>query len=99
MILINLLPHRELARKRARQVFNASLAAAALAGALVAGAVYLWYQHEIAGQQARNALCRKRCAPVRSGALSRLLYCSREAGRWQRIRRPRAWPTANWACA
>jgi len=56
VILINLLPHRELARKRARQVFNASLAAAALAGALVAGAVYLWYQHEIAGQQARNAL-------------------------------------------
>ena len=40
MILINLLPHREMARKRARQVFNTSLGAAAVLGALIAGGVY-----------------------------------------------------------
>ncbi len=55
MILINLLPHRELARKRARQAFNASLGASVLLGALIAGCVYLWYQHEIGNQQDRNA--------------------------------------------
>ena len=55
MILINLLPHRELARKRARQAFNASLGASVLLGALIAGCVYLWYQHEIGTQQDRNA--------------------------------------------
>lgn len=54
MILINLLPHREMARKRARQVFNASLGMAALAGAVVAGGIYLWFQSEISLQQGRN---------------------------------------------
>lgn len=54
MILINLLPHREMARKRARQVFNASLGMAALAGAAVAGGIYLWLQSEISAQQGRN---------------------------------------------
>ena len=54
MILINLLPHRELARKKARQVFNTSLAGAAVLGALVAGVVYLWFQNEISRQQERN---------------------------------------------
>ncbi len=54
MILINLLPHRELARKKARQVFNSSLAGAAVLGALVAGGVYLWFQNEISRQQERN---------------------------------------------
>ena len=41
VILINLLPHRERARKRGRQVFNTSLGAAAVLGALIAGGVYL----------------------------------------------------------
>ncbi len=54
MILINLLPHREMARKRARQMFNTALAASAVAGALIAAGVYLWYQNEISGQQDRN---------------------------------------------
>jgi type IV pilus assembly protein PilN len=54
VILINLLPHRELARKKARQVFNTSLAGAAVLGALVAGGVYLWFQNEISRQQERN---------------------------------------------
>ena len=56
MILINLLPHRELARKRARQLFNASLAASVVGGALVAAGVYLWYQNAIEDQQERNTI-------------------------------------------
>ncbi|MDB5731825.1 MAG: Fimbrial assembly family protein [Variovorax sp.] len=55
MILINLLPHREAARKRRRENFYASLGAAALAGVMIAGGAYLWYQARIADQQARNA--------------------------------------------
>ena len=55
MILINLLPHREMARKEARQTFNTSLALSALAGLIVAGGVYLWYQQQISVQQERNA--------------------------------------------
>ena len=54
MILINLLPHREMARKRARQLFNASLGMSAVLGALIAGGIYLWYQNEISTQQGRN---------------------------------------------
>lgn len=54
MILINLLPHREMARKRARQAFNVSLVSSVLLGAAVAGGIYLWYQHAISEQQNRN---------------------------------------------
>lgn len=54
MILINLLPHREAARKRRREVFYATLGAAALAGVLISGAVYTWYLAQIESQQAKN---------------------------------------------
>ena len=54
MILINLLPHREMARKKAHQVFNTSLGLSALAGLAIAGGIYLWYQHQISEQQDRN---------------------------------------------
>lgn len=54
MILINLLPHREAARKRRRDAFHASLGAAALIGGLLAGVVYLWYQTQISSQQGKN---------------------------------------------
>jgi len=54
VILINLLPHREMARKKARQVFNTSLVGSVLLGALVAGGVYLWLQNQISNQQERN---------------------------------------------
>lgn len=56
MILINLLPHREAARKLRRDIFNVSLGVSALAGGLVAGMIFLWYQAQISGQQARNQL-------------------------------------------
>ena len=54
MILINLLPHREAARKRRQEHFYATLVAAALFGALVAGLVYVWYETQISNQRSRN---------------------------------------------
>lgn len=54
MILINLLPHREAARKQRRDVFNVSMLAAFLIGGLIAGAIYLWFQTRISEQQAQN---------------------------------------------
>lgn len=58
MILINLLPHREAARKRRRQRFIVSLALSLIAGALVAGGLYLAQLAEIATQRSRNDLLR-----------------------------------------
>ena len=55
MILINLLPHREAARKRRRDVFNASLVASAILGSLIALAIFLWYQAAISVQQGVNS--------------------------------------------
>lgn len=56
MILINLLPHREAARKLRRDVFNISLGASLLLGALLAGLIYVWFQSQISGQQEQNQL-------------------------------------------
>ncbi|MBX3586210.1 MAG: PilN domain-containing protein [Ramlibacter sp.] len=54
MILINLLPHREEARKRKREAFYAALGASALVGGVIAGAIFLWYQAQISTQQGKN---------------------------------------------
>lgn len=54
MILINLLPHREAARKRRRDAFYAALGASALAGGVIAGIVFLWFAAQISNQQSRN---------------------------------------------
>lgn len=56
MILINLLPHREAARKLRRDIFNVSLGAAALVGGLIAGIIFLWFEAQISGQQGKNQL-------------------------------------------
>lgn len=56
MILINLLPHREAARKLRRDIFNVSLGASALAGGVIAGIIFLWFQAQISGQQEKNQL-------------------------------------------
>ncbi|WP_137892523.1 PilN domain-containing protein [Ramlibacter sp. 2FC] len=56
MILINLLPHREAARKRRREIFYATLGGSALLGGLIAAAVFTWYQAKIGSQQDRNQL-------------------------------------------
>lgn len=54
MILINLLPHREAARKFRRDLFFASLGASAFAGVVIAGGIYLWFAAQISSQQTRN---------------------------------------------
>jgi type IV pilus assembly protein PilN len=54
VILINLLPHREAARKRRREAFYASLMLSALGGVIVAGAIYVWYAAQISDQQGKN---------------------------------------------
>ncbi len=56
MILINLLPHREMARKRRKELFNASLGLSVFAGGLLAGLIFLWFQAQISTQQAQNQL-------------------------------------------
>lgn len=55
MILINLLPHREAARKRQKEQFFTQLGLSALLGGIICGAVFTWYQGQIASQQERNA--------------------------------------------
>ncbi|QNP49849.1 PilN domain-containing protein [Diaphorobacter aerolatus] len=59
MILINLLPHREAARKRRKEAFQVTMVMAAVLGALIAGAVYMWYQNRIESQQERNAFLQR----------------------------------------
>ena len=54
MILINLLPHREAARKRRRETFQAIMVASALAGLAIAGLIYWWFQMQITDQQDKN---------------------------------------------
>ena len=54
MILINLLPHREAARKRKRESFYVALGASALVGGVIAGAIFLWYAAQISVQESRN---------------------------------------------
>lgn len=58
MILINLLPHREAARKRRREMFQATMVIAALLGLAIAGVIYWWFQMMITDQQGKNSLLR-----------------------------------------
>ena len=55
VILINLLPHREVARKRRKEAFQITMFASVIAGLLIAAFVYWWVQLQIEGQQGRNA--------------------------------------------
>ncbi len=64
MILINLLPHREAARKRRREWFMFQLLLALLAGLVLAGVVALSYQARIDAQRERNDLYRSEIALV-----------------------------------
>ena len=56
MILINLLPHREIARKRRQELFNVSLGLSVFVGGLLAGLVFLWLESQISTQQDKNQL-------------------------------------------
>lgn len=66
MILINLLPHREAARKRRREAFYAALGASAILGGVIAGVVYGWYAAQISTQQSRNLLLKTEIARLDS---------------------------------
>ena len=56
MILINLLPHREAARKRRRDIFNISLGASAVFGGLIAAGIFAWYSAAISAQEGINQI-------------------------------------------
>ena len=56
MILINLLPHREAARKRRREMFYAALGASAVGGLVISGGIWLWFSAQISNQEQRNAM-------------------------------------------
>ena len=56
MILINLLPHREAARKKRQDLFNVTLGASALAGGLISGVIFLWLQGQISSQEGLNTI-------------------------------------------
>ena len=55
MILINLLPHREAARKSRQEKFYAILGFSALLGMLISMGVYSWYVSKIDAQKEKNA--------------------------------------------
>lgn len=55
MILVNLLPHREETRKRRKQTFNATLGLAAIAGLLIGGLVWKYYDYQINTQDEVNS--------------------------------------------
>lgn len=55
MILINLLPHREAARKKRKEQFFTQLGLSALLGGIICGGVFTWYQGQISTQQERNS--------------------------------------------
>ncbi len=56
MILINLLPHREVAKQKRRESFFVSMAASALLGGLIAGLIFVIFKIQITEQQSRNTL-------------------------------------------
>ena len=58
MISINLLPHREAAKKRRKETFQINMVLAALGGLLIAGLIYWYFQVMIEGQQDKNNLLR-----------------------------------------
>jgi type IV pilus assembly protein PilN len=58
MIRINLLPHRELARKKKKELFFVHLGFALLAGAAISAAIYTFFDLRISAQQQRNEFIR-----------------------------------------
>ena len=55
MILINLLPHREAARKRQQERFYTTLGFSVLLGVLIGIGIYSWYVAKIDAQRGKNA--------------------------------------------
>lgn len=55
MILINLLPHREAARKSRQERFYSTLGFSALVGVLIGVSIYTWYVAKIEAQRSKNS--------------------------------------------
>jgi type IV pilus assembly protein PilN len=55
VILINLLPHREAARKRRKEIFFALLGLSSLVGLVISVVIYLWFSAASTLQQQTNA--------------------------------------------
>ena len=66
MILVNLLPHREEARKRREQQFKAAMVLSLLAGLLACGVVWAMYKTRIALQENRNEVLQTEIAKLDS---------------------------------
>lgn len=64
MIVINLLPHREWARKRRREAFFRQLGLSMAASLAVSALVYTVYQGRIGVQEARNRLLQQEIAKL-----------------------------------
>ena len=64
MILINLLPHREAARRRQKKVFDAWLLASLMTGLTLAGMGYGWLQMQVSKQQQRNEFLQSEIASL-----------------------------------
>ena len=62
MILINLLPHRETARKQKREIFFATVGLAALVGILICVIVYSWVMAQIESQRGKNTFLKTEVA-------------------------------------
>jgi type IV pilus assembly protein PilN len=56
VILINLLPHREAARKRRKEIFYVLLGASASVGVVISVVIFLWFSASITIQQKTNAV-------------------------------------------
>jgi type IV pilus assembly protein PilN len=56
VILINLLPHREVARKKRRDLFFVSLGIAAVVGGFISVLIFSWFQSAISTQQGINVV-------------------------------------------
>ena len=59
MILINLLPHREVKRRQRKQAFFVSVGAAVVVGLVIAGIWYLVLQQMMASQLARSQFLKR----------------------------------------
>ncbi|MDD2919229.1 PilN domain-containing protein [Rhodoferax sp.] len=56
MILINLLPHREIARKHRKEQFTLALGLSVLLGIFLAVLVFAWFEAQISNQQDKNQM-------------------------------------------
>lgn len=64
MILINLLPHREEARKRRREAANMKMVFAVLVGLFICVTIYMWFQGQISAQEDRNSYLKAEVAKL-----------------------------------